>query len=387
MISNKINKLIFLNILVGSFIFGISEKSYSNDSEISGLDMLDIFGDFRFRFEQDWDSKDASGVKRDDRARARIRARIGIKITPNEFFELSTRLRSGNTNSQQSPHITVGDFSGNETGDKDVVIDKWYMKLKKDHLWAWGGRNDIPLWKQNELLWDDDVTLIGGAAGVKDYSFGPGKLSLHGGYTLLPDGMTETHGDMGVGQIVYSTGINNVDLTIAGGVIALSGEDSASSNLLSGNDLRDYTIWVGNLQVKTYVANIPVSLGFDYMHNSEDYSATDLVGTPTGTTDDDTEGFVFQILLGKDNNKNDWLLGYSYADIETLAVNSSYAQDDWMRWGDAAQTRASDFSGHEFRVAYVLPWKVKVLARLYSVESNNNSEDGNRFRIDFNRSF
>jgi len=194
-----------------------------------------------------------------------------------------------------------------------------------------------------------------------------------------------THGDMAVGQIVYSTGINNVDLTIAGGVIALSGEDSASSNLLSGNDLRDYTIWVGNLQVKTYVANIPVSLGFDYMHNSEDYSATDLVGTPTGTTDDDTEGFVFQILLGKDNNKNDWLLGYSYADIETLAVNSSYAQDDWMRWGDAAQTRASDFSGHEFRVAYVLPWKVKVLARLYSVESNNNSEDGNRFRIDFNR--
>ena len=387
MLSNKIFKLILLNVLVGSFISGVSEKSYANDSEISRLDMLDIFGDFRFRFEQDWDSKDASSVKRDDRARARIRARIGIKISPNEFFEFSARLRSGNTDSQQSPHITIADFSGNGTGDKDVVIDKWYMKLKKDHLWVWGGRNDIPLWKQNELLWDDDVTLIGGAAGVKDFSFGPGKLSLHGGYTLLPDGMTKNHGDMGVGQVVYSTGINNVELTVAGGVLALSGDDSASSNLLSGNDLRDYTIWVGNLQVKTYVANIPVSLGFDYMHNSEDYSATDLVGTPTGTTDDDTEGFVVQIYLGKDNNKGDWLLGYSYADIETLAVNSSYAQDDWMRWGDAAQTRGSDFSGHEFRAAYVLPWKVKVLARLYSVESNNNPEDGNRFRIDFNRSF
>ena len=96
MLSNKIFKLILLNVLVGSFISGVSEKSYANDSEISGLDMLDIFGDFRFRFEQDWDSKDASGVKRDDRARARIRARIGIKISPNEFFEFSDhRIRNG----------------------------------------------------------------------------------------------------------------------------------------------------------------------------------------------------------------------------------------------------------------------------------------------------
>jgi len=146
--SNKIFQLVLLNILVGSFISGVSLKCYANDSEISGLDMLDIFGDFRFRFEQDWDSKDTSGVKRDDRARARIRTRIGIKITPNDFFEFSARLRSGDKNSQQSPHITVEDFSGNDNGERGAVIDKWYMKLKNDHLWVWGGRNGIPFWKQ-----------------------------------------------------------------------------------------------------------------------------------------------------------------------------------------------------------------------------------------------
>ena len=58
-----------------------------------------------------------------------------------------------------------------------------------------------------------------------------------------------------------------------------------------------------------------------------------------------------------------------------------------MRWSSTTDTRASDFHGHEFRFGYVLPWKWKVLARLYMVESNNNSEDGNRFRIDFNRKF
>ena len=377
----------FFTYLIFSSGILYSVNSVATEKELSGLDMIDIFGDFRFRFEQDWDSQDSSAVARQDRARARIRARIGIKITPNDFFEFAARLRSGNEDSQQSPHVTIADFSNNSTGDKDVVFDKWYFKFKQDRLWAWGGRNSLPIWKQNELLWDDDATVIGGAAGVKNYAFGPGEVSVNGGYVLLPDGMTETHGEMGFGQFIYATNMGSVGLTVAGGVLAIADEDTPSTNLLSGNDLRDYTIWVGNFQVKSEVASIPVNLGFDIMYNSEDYSTTDLIGTPTGTTDDDTEGFVFQIRLGKQNKQGDWLIGHSYADIETLAVHASYAQDDWMRWGSATQTRASDFHGHEFRLAYILPWKWKMLARLYSVESNNNPEDGERFRIDFNRKF
>ena len=359
----------------------------ATEKELSGLDMIDIYGDFRFRFEEDWDSARSNSTERSDRARARIRGRIGLKITPNEFFEINSRLRTGNKDNQQSPHWTIADFSNNSTGTHALVFDKWYGKLKKDHLWAWGGRNGLPIWKQNELLWDDDATVIGGAAGVKNFPFGLGRVSVNGGYVLLPDGMTETHGEMGFGQFIYTTSMGSVGLTVAGGVLAITDEDTSSTNLLSGNDLRDYTIWVGNFQVKSEVASIPVNLGFDIMYNSEDYSTTDLIDTPTGTTDDDTEGFVFQIRLGKQNKQEDWLVGYSYADIETLAVHASYAQDDWMRWGSATQTRASDFHGHEFRVAYVLPWKWTVLARLYTVESNNNPEDGERFRIDFNRKF
>jgi len=348
---------------------------------------VDIYADFRFRFEQDWDSQTSSGTERLDRARARIRARVGIKIMPNDMFEFEARLRSGNRNSQQSPHVTVADFSNNSTGTKDAIFDKWYFKFKNNELWAWGGRNGLPIWKQNELLWDDDATVIGGAGGLKNYKFGPGIISVNGGYVLLPDGMIENHGKMGFGQLVYSTSLGDVGLIAAGGLLGMQGEDTPPSNLLSGNGSRDYTLWVGNLQANTKISDNPLSLGFDVLYNSEDYSTSDLVGTQAGTTDDDTEGFVFQLRLGKQIEQGDWLAGYSYADIETLAVNASYAQDDWMRWGSATQTRASDFSGHEFRIAYVLPWKWKVLARIYSIESNNNAEDGNRFRIDFNRNF
>lgn len=86
-------------------------------------------------------------------------------------------------------------------------------------------------------------------------------------------------------------------------------------------------------------------------------------------------------------NKGDWLLGYWYADIEQFAVNSSFAQDDWVRWGSATQTRASDMKGHELRAAYGLGGGMNLVARLYLVEAVTSVEDGNRFRLDFNYKF
>ena len=40
------------------------------------------------------------------------------------------------------------------------------------------------------------------------------------------------------------------------------------------------------------------------------------------------------------------LLGYYYAHMEALAVSSSYAQDDWVRWGTANQTRATNMKAN-----------------------------------------
>ena len=88
-------------------------------------------------------------------------------------------------------------------------------------------------------------------------------------------------------------------------------------------------------------------------------------------------------------NKGDWLAAYYYARIEQFAVNNSFAQDDWVRWGSATQTRASNMQGHEFRGAYVLMKNMNLVGRLYLTEavSDNNDEDGNRFRLDLNYKF
>ena len=40
---------------------------------------IGIYGDFRHRFEADYDSQNAAGLGRNDRDRLRIRARLGVK--------------------------------------------------------------------------------------------------------------------------------------------------------------------------------------------------------------------------------------------------------------------------------------------------------------------
>ncbi len=81
------------------------------------------------------------------------------------------------------------------------------------------------------------------------------------------------------------------------------------------------------------------------------------------------------------------MLGYSYAHIETFAVNASYAQDDWIRFGAGAQTDASGFKGHEIRLGYAISKNINLLARLYLVDAITTRQDGNRFRVDLNWKF
>ncbi len=366
-------------------------QAVAAETQAGDRDMVKFFGDFRFRLEEDWDSQNSGRVERDERTRARIRARLGLKVTPNDNVELLTRVRSGSRHSQQSPHVTVVDFEQNDRGDEHVLFDKWYLKLENEQYWAWVGRENLPFWKQNELLWDDDATVAGLAAGAS-YPVGSGKLALNAGFVRLPDGMTRFNGDMSVGQLVYTTNFNEIDLTAAGGVLVMDGEDDAKY-LLNGNGGRDYTIWVLDLQAKTRAFELPLTLGLDVYHNSENYSRAEVAAffnpATTKVSRNDTDGFVASALVGQLKNKGDWQVGYSYARIETFAVNASFAQDDWMRWGssDGTQTTGSDFRGHEFRLAYV-PWKNwDILARYYDVESNNNPQDGKRFRLDLNWKF
>lgn len=338
---------------------------------------FDWYGDFRFRLERDWDSQTAAGTPREDRDRARVRGRLGVDFRPDENFTFGFRMRSGSEASSQSPHITIIDFDDNDTGDADVNFDKWFARGQTGNLWGWVGRNSFPFWAQNELFWDDDVTPAGVAGGYKH-----GYLALNAGYFSLPVGMRTFAGSMGAVQAVYATKFGDTGFTAALGRYLFDANpvDPDAATLRNGNGTRDYAIWVGSVQVKFAVGGRPLTLGVDVMRNTEDYDAS-------MANRDQRDGHVFSVLYGGLKDKGDWLAGYYYARIERFAVNASYAQDDWVRWGSATESDSSDFKGHELRAGYAFQKNFNVLARLYLVDAITSVQDGKRFRVDFNYKF
>ncbi len=381
----KNGKLLIVGFLAASVsLAGVVPASA--DIELVEGGPLKIYGDFRARMEADWDSQRASGAMRTDRTRARIRARFGFKYKPIDELQFGMRARSGNLRSQQSPHATVRDFSGDGHGQRSGVLDKYFAKVSLDPVWAWGGRNGFPFWKQNEHFWDDDVTLLGGAVGG-GFDIGVGKLSATAGLFALPDGMMSHQlGHMIAGQLKYSGEVSEgVKLNAAAGYFDMNGRAGAV-NLRNGNGARDYGIGVISLQAKFSAMDLPITLGADYMHNFESYSATD-GNAFTVANRNERDGFMLSAKIGQLKAWGDWLAGYYFARIETLAVNASYAQDDWVRWGSANQTDSSNLRGHELRLAFAISGKTNLVARLYIVDAITSTQDGKRFRVDFNTKF
>lgn len=384
-------KTLIASCFIGGLGFSTMATSalYEKEGLLSDNDKLKVTADFRFRVETDWNSQKADGSERDDRTRLRIRARMGMDYSFLEHYSTGFRIRTGSLDTQQSPHITIHDFNGNPKGQQGVVFDKWYLKAKFDNVWAWGGRNTYPFWKQNEQFWSDDVNPAGGAFG---YQFKLGEdhnFQLIAGGFALPSGGWDFASSMGAGQLVYTNQLsNNFGLTIAAGFFGIyANQDSTpAERYLTGNGQRDYTLFQLHGQLKTSVFSKPLKLGLDYSHNAENYSPDD-TDEYTAKHHDDVDGVVVSAVLGGLKKQWDWQLGYYYSYIEALAVNSSYAQDNWVRWGSAYQTRSVDMKGHEIRAGIAFLKNFNLVARVYLADSITTIEDGNRVRFDFNYKF
>ncbi|NNE29414.1 MAG: hypothetical protein HKN16_07245, partial [Saprospiraceae bacterium] len=74
--------LLFLGILFAFPLFGQQDSTQAK---------LDWEADFRFRIEQDWDSRKSDGTFRDDRTRLRYRVRLGASYKINEWAKAGIR--------------------------------------------------------------------------------------------------------------------------------------------------------------------------------------------------------------------------------------------------------------------------------------------------------
>jgi hypothetical protein len=328
--------------------------------------------------ESDFDSQTADGTERDDRTRARVRGLLGVRFLPTARWYIDLRLRTGSHDNQQSSHLTIHDFDGNPNGPVEVLPDVWAIGFRDKRFWSWAGRNRFPFWKQNGMFWDDDVSLLGAAAGGE---IGAG-FSVAGGYFTVPDGAVDFLGEMAALQGVFKGEAAGAQWTVAGSAFRFQGEAGAQK-LRNGNGDRDYHLWVASAQAKWTVAERPLSVGLDLLTNSKGYRRDD-PDPFTAANHDETDGFVIQAFYGGLEERGDWLAGYRYAYVEALAVHASYAQDDWIRWGGGNQTDSSDLKGHELRFAYAILPGLNINTRLFLVDAITSVQDGKRLRIDLN---
>jgi hypothetical protein len=113
----------------------------------------------------------------EDRYRARMRMRLGVKARVSNDMTAAIRIASGNFRNPVSTNTTLG----NDFGSYQLVLDRAYLKYV-DHdtdQYPWltlqGGRMPNP-WFSTDLVWDSDLNFDGFAATYRHNLSGSGSL-------------------------------------------------------------------------------------------------------------------------------------------------------------------------------------------------------------------
>lgn len=140
-----------------AMLFGMATLAPMAEAKDLG-DGFSLFGDVRYRAEQDTDS-----TKDKNRTRERARLRMGAKYKANDNVTTGIRLATG-ASSLQSPHFNLGvaDTSKNE----DFGLDQAYIQLSGGPAVALLGKWGSPLFNPMEFVHDGDINFEGLGFGV-----------------------------------------------------------------------------------------------------------------------------------------------------------------------------------------------------------------------------
>jgi Putative porin len=347
------------------------------------MDRLSFYGDFRGRVELDRSSRKPGGSMRSDRDRLRVRGRFGLRFRYSDRLQFGGRVRTGDPDSRQSPHVTLGD----DFKTIPFALDRLYARVSVGQGSLWFGKNSNPFWHQNELFWDDDVSLDGASGRVVLREGDRVMLEGRAGYFVLDPPQSNSFADqsrMMAGQVVLSGKGGSLSYTAATSLSVI--RENAASEDVRLNDL-DYQFLSASASVAYSGWTRPLSLGLDLVRNTEDYPVTVF-------NHDQRSGYVITAQVGSLAKAGDFLARYTWAHIEKYAVVGPFAQDDWVRWGSATTTLSSNFEGHELRVAYAFGPGHNLVARLYRVDgiapesaAAVSLQTGTRFRLDWNIRF
>ena len=352
---------------------------------------LKFSGDFRFRIEHDWDSQNSNGIELEDRSRLRYRFRLGVNFQIDEHSSFSGRIRSGNLDDQQGPHVTIGGDKG-EFSLIQLGFERLFYRYKGKRLVGWIGKNDIPLKRLNELFWNDNVFPEGIGLKYKILKLENkffNQLDLNAGHFIILSGNQTFDKDsyLQIAQFDSKLFRNRVNIFPGFYVFKNIGNFPDGKQTFNLN----YSIFHLGVDFKIF-KKPPLNLGLEFYNNLEDYST---IKSIPSNLKDQKKGFVVSAKYGQIKKSGDWLIHLYYSNIQKFAIVDYFAQNDWVRWDyssiGATGARISNFHGIEIRIGYAIKEQFNLILRSYFVEQlvplGTYKETGSRIRLDLNIGF
>lgn len=358
--------------------------------EDSTASKLSFQGDFRFRVEQDWDSRKSDGTYRDDRSRLRYRLRYGFDYQYKSWASVGARIRTGDPRKQQDPQLTLGD-AFNEFGTLPIALEKAFFQANTSGLTVWMGKNTFPFKKQNELFWSDNVFPEGLHA---RQSFAPkpewfNQLAFSAGHFILNARGGSFDQDSYFQGLQIESQFFDERLELWPSLYLFRNiqniPDGAETFFL------DYSI-LGISSGIVLLKSPLIKAEIDWYQNLEDYQQVDSIARPFR---DQQQGLVLALSYGQLDNKGDWFFKFTYAYLERYANVDFMAQNDWARWDysafDSPDGRLSNLEGIEVVAGMQVAERISIRSKYYFVEQLKPlglfTENGQRIRFDIDIKF
>ncbi|MDH3973716.1 MAG: putative porin [Deltaproteobacteria bacterium] len=318
-------------VLLMALMFGFSSLPAYAGVEVG--DNLSLFGDVRYRYEQD----DRDHTTKEERDRHRIRARIGAKYTVDENWGLKIRLAT-KAGSANSPHQTLGDGGSDSFG-----LDQAYISYKVADFNAIFGKAAAKYWATTEVVFDGDLQHEGIQLGYK-----AGPVGFHAGYFIATEaGWTPDNPNddeiYTTAQVVYGQGFGGLKLKAALGAVSIANE---------GDALQAESHSTASAQLKGGIWRVAV----DYIQSDADEEETAIVAQARIKA---TDWLGFRI--------------YSYSVGAFAAPYDGMASQD--NFPNPGGSGVSNFDGIRVQADFKLASKVSLDIRYYDMEPKEKVTD------------
>jgi hypothetical protein len=317
---------------------------------------INLFGDFRYR--NDWLNQEG----KPERDRNRIRARLGVAAKINDEWDVGMRLATAEKGNPVSGNQTLGQSDS----DKAIWLNTAFLNyhpavIKGFNVTA--GKMEVPFYAvgKNQLIWDADLTLEGGAARYVWSVCKQTKVTVNGGGFWLAENAAAADPAVWGLQAYVEQALGGPSSVIGGasyynythikGYTNLKREWDPTSNDFFGNSsiggssgvfANDYDLVEVFAEFNTKVADLPVSAFGNWVTN-----------TAASSGYEDT-GWLVGCKLNKAVNPGSWEFGYDYRKLGTDAVVGQFSEDDFIN--------GTGGKGHKFVFAYQVAKNVQAVA-------------------------